>query len=158
VRFFDRDLRTLRLRKRIVDVMHEFALAEAVMTTALQAADRERLDRILAIRVRIGELQRIKKDVFEFALKEMVPATEPRLFATEITLEIEPARFRCRACDRSFLLADAGEQSEDEAEAIHFVPELAHAYLRCPGCSSADFEVLGGRGVSIDAIEGERDD
>ena len=138
--------------------MHEFALAEAVMTTALQAADRERLDRILAIRVRIGELQRIKKDVFAFALKEMLPAAEPRLAATEMTLEIEPARFRCRACDRAFTLAEAGEQGADEAEAIHFVPELAHAFLRCPGCRSADFEVTGGRGVSIDAIEGERDD
>ncbi|MHC4954112.1 MAG: hydrogenase nickel incorporation protein HypA [Planctomycetota bacterium] len=138
--------------------MHEFALAEAVLTSALQAADKERLDRILAIRVRIGELQRIKKDTFEFALKEMLPAAEPRLAATEMTLEIEPARFSCRACDRSFGLAEAGEQGPDEAEAIHFVPELAHAFLRCPACASADFEVAGGRGVSIDAIEGERDD
>jgi hydrogenase nickel incorporation protein HypA/HybF len=142
----------------MVCAVHEFALAEAVLTSALQAADRERLDRILAIRVRIGELQRIRKDVFAFALKEMLPAAEPRLAATEMTLEIVPARFRCRACDRSFDLAEAGEQGADEAEAIHFVPELAHAFLRCPGCGSADFEVAAGRGVSIEAIEGERDD
>ena len=50
------------------------------------------------------------------------------------------------------------KQRHDISWPIHFVPELAHAYLRCPDCSSADFEVLGGRGVSIDAIEGERDD
>ncbi|MHC4548882.1 MAG: hydrogenase nickel incorporation protein HypA [Planctomycetota bacterium] len=138
--------------------MHEFALAEAVLTSALDAAEKEKLSRITAIRVRIGELQRIKQDIFEFALKEVMPASEPRLAETEITLEIEPARFRCRACERRFALADVGEQGADEAEAIHFIPELAHAFLRCPDCRSPDFEVAEGRGVVIESIEGERPD
>ena len=40
-------------------------------------------------------------------------------------------------------------------EAIHFIPELAHAFLECPSCQSPDFELLQGRGVSIGAIEGD---
>jgi Zn finger protein HypA/HybF involved in hydrogenase expression len=36
---------------------------------------------------------------------------------------------------------------EAQSEAIHFIPELAHTYLRCPACASPDFEVVRGRGV-----------
>ena len=137
--------------------MHEMALAEAVITTALQTAEKEGLARIEKIAVRIGELQQIKKDTFEFCLKEIIPASEPRLESTVITLEIQPARFRCRPCGHTFTLAETSGPSlgHDESEAIHFIPELAHSFLRCPGCSSPDFEVEQGRGVSIDYIDGE---
>jgi hydrogenase nickel incorporation protein HypA/HybF len=40
-----------------------------------------------------------------------------------------------------------------EREAVHFLPEAAHAYLRCPRCGSVDFDVAAGRGVSIVSIE-----
>lgn len=137
--------------------MHEYALADAVVTAALDAAAKERMRRIHRIDVRVGELQRISRDLFEFALKEVLPAAESRLETTEIVVTIEPARFRCRPCGREFALADTPPPADKrEAEAIHFIPELAHAYLRCPGCRSADFEVIEGRGVSIGAIEGER--
>lgn len=139
--------------------MHEFALAEAVITTALREARREGIERIHLIEVRIGELQRIQADSFEFALREVLPAREPRLAGTRLVLKIEPARFRCRPCSHEFTLAEAGgPQGDDESEAIHFIPELAHAFLECPGCHSPDFELLQGRGVSIGSIEGESGD
>jgi ATP-binding protein involved in chromosome partitioning len=86
--------------------VHEFALAEAVIAAALEAADREGLARITRIDVRIGELQRIEREVFDFALQEVLPAEEPRLAATRIAVEAEAARFRCRPCGRCFELAD----------------------------------------------------
>lgn len=136
--------------------MHELALADAVIATALEAAERENLRRITRIEVRVGELQRIRRDVFEFALKEVMPESEPRLARAEITLEIEPARFECRACGRDFTLADAtGSEDEEHSEAIHFIPELAHAFLQCPHCRSPDFELREGRGVRIESLEGE---
>lgn len=135
--------------------MHELALAEAVVAAALDAAEREGLASLEGIGVRVGELQRITRDVFEFALREVLPAGEPRLAGTRITLEVEPARLRCRACARAFALAEAaGAPTPDELEAIHFVPELAHGFLRCPACGSPDFQVLAGRGVSIAWIRG----
>jgi hydrogenase nickel incorporation protein HypA/HybF len=138
--------------------MHEFALAEAVMQTARQTAERESLTRVTKIAVEVGELQQIKKDVFEFALGQTRPDGDARLAETEITVEIVPARFRCRACERVFGVAETELHDDDAAEAIHFVPELAHAFMRCPDCGSPDFEVASGRGVGITSIEGERDD
>jgi len=136
--------------------VHEYALAEAVITTALREAEREGIEKIRRIEVHVGELQRIRAETFEFALREVLPAREPRLTDTELVLEIEPAQFRCRPCSHVFSLADTGgPQGKDESEAIHFIPELAHAFLECPNCNSPDFELLQGRGVSIASIEGE---
>ncbi len=136
--------------------MHEFALAEAVVRAALETADRNGLGRLTRIVVRIGELQSIEREVFEFALREVIPVSEPRVAAARIDLERESARFRCRPCGREFGLADAeGPADEDESEAIHFIPELAHAFVHCPGCGSPDFEVTAGRGVLLRLLEGE---
>ncbi|MDA0747287.1 MAG: hydrogenase nickel incorporation protein HypA [bacterium] len=135
--------------------MHEWALAEGVLTSALKACDREGLSEITKIIVSIGELQQIEIDIFEHALKEVQPANEPRLASTDIQLRVEPAQFKCRICKREFTFPEAAKNLvEEESEAIHFVPELAHTYFRCPDCGSPDFEVVQGRGVWIRSIEG----
>jgi hydrogenase nickel incorporation protein HypA/HybF len=138
--------------------MHEYALADAVLKAALRSAQEERLARVTRIRVEVGELQQIDRDVFAFALGEVRPPGDVRFATTVVEVVLAPARFACRACGRSFTLAEAGDRDGNAAEAIHFVPEAAHAFLRCPACSSPDFEVTAGRGVSIAALEGERAD
>lgn len=139
--------------------MHEWALAEGVISTALEEADREGLVAIERVEVVIGELQRIKKETFEFAIAEVLPRDQPRLEGADITLEIEPAAFRCRGCTHEFGYRDvSGALGPDEGEAVHFVPELAHAFLECPSCGSPDFEVVRGRGVWIREIRGRVED
>jgi hydrogenase nickel incorporation protein HypA/HybF len=136
--------------------MHEFALAQAVSDAALHAAAEAGITRITRIVVRIGELQNIQSESFEFALKHVLPLEEPRLADSAITIEREPAGFRCRPCQHAFTLAEtSAAASGAESEAIHFLPELAHAFLRCPRCQSSDFEVVAGRGLSLEAVEGE---
>lgn len=135
--------------------MHEFALAEAVVTTALEAARKQGYRRITRIVVRIGELQRIREDDFEHALREAVPAGEAGLASAEISCLTESARFRCRECERRFGLADSGPgRRSNDAAPPELTPELLRTFLRCPGCRSPKFEVLQGRGVMIDSLEG----
>ncbi len=135
--------------------MHEWALAEGVAETALQIAKKEHLDRVTRVEVRIGELQQIKEEVFRFALEEIVPKVTPALKETAFELIIDPAVLKCRACGAEIDYGKAAaELGFDESEAIHFVPELAHAWFRCAACSSPDFELVGGRGVSLAAVEG----
>jgi hydrogenase nickel incorporation protein HypA/HybF len=136
--------------------MHEFALARAVVDSALHAATNAGISRITKIAVRLGELQNIEPESFEFALRQVMPLEEPRLADAAITIEREPARFRCRPCQHAFPLAETCAAAPGaESEAVHFHPELAHAFLRCPRCHSADFEIVAGRDVSLDAVEGE---
>jgi len=136
--------------------VHELALAEAVVAAALETARRENIARLTRIVVGIGELQSIERETFEYALGQVLPAAEPRIAGAAFCLETEPARMRCRPCGHDFGLdATAGPASHDESEAIHFVPELAHAFLRCPRCGSPDFELTQGRGVTLRRLEGD---
>jgi hydrogenase nickel incorporation protein HypA/HybF len=135
--------------------MHEYALVEAVVATTLNVAEQQSFSRVTAIDVRIGELQSIDPEVVRSAFEIVRPSDEPLLEGVRLDLQIEPARFCCRACERAFGMADVeGADDADAREAIHFVPELAHAFLGCPACRSVDFEVVAGRGLSIASIEG----
>jgi hydrogenase nickel incorporation protein HypA/HybF len=128
--------------------MHELALAEAVVAAANETARKNGLAKITRIEVRVGELQQIDPEAFRFAIEEMIEAI--------IDVQADPARFTCRTCGRDYGLADTkGPGGDAASEAIHFIPELAHAFLRCPSCESPDFTVQGGRGVTLGAIEGD---
>lgn len=134
--------------------MHEMALAEGVMATALASAHAQGDRPIRRLVIRVGQLQQIHTDVMRDCLQSVQPPEEPLLQNMVLELEIEPAAFACRACQHPYGLDDLpSAPDEDELEAIHFVPELAHSYIQCPSCGSPDFEVVSGRGVAIERIE-----
>jgi len=130
--------------------MHEWALAESVVETVLREAGGMR---VIRVDLRFGELQQVDRGIFAAALADLAPGSgiDPSIFA----IEVEEARFACRHCGRSWTLAGEGALTEEEREAVHLMPEAAHAYLRCPGCGSVDFEIAAGRGVLISSIEVE---
>ena len=135
--------------------MHEWALAEAVIATVIEEARKEGLEEVTKIKIKIGELQQMDTEVFEFALDGIAKVQGASLLTKmEVEMDIERAIFRCRVCATEWTFDNMSEMSEEENEAIHFVPEVAHAYIRCPSCKSPDFEVLQGRGVLIDYIKG----
>jgi hydrogenase nickel incorporation protein HypA/HybF len=135
--------------------MHEFALADAVARAALRAARDAGMSRVERVTVKIGELQDIRTDLFVFSLTEVLPGVDPALAGVVFDIVEEPVRFGCRACGAEFGREDAGDRSDpDAAEAIHLVPELSHAFLRCPQCGGPDFEILAGRGVTLERVEG----
>jgi len=137
--------------------MHEWALAEAVVSTALKVAKEEQLREITKIKVKMGELQQIDRKIFTSALKEIILPQEEMLKNAQIEIEAEKAAFQCRVCGHEWTYAEAKDQlDEEESESIHFIPEISHCYLRCPQCKSPDFKVIKGRGVWIDSIEGEQ--
>jgi hydrogenase nickel incorporation protein HypA/HybF len=125
--------------------MHEWALADAVVAAAA------RLPRAASPRtvtVLVGELQAIDSEIFTFALASL--AGQQGLAGVEFRLRAQPAVFACRSCGRRWGLRDQPDLSGEQREAIHFLPESAHAFVRCPGCGSVDFGVEAGRGVSIE--------
>jgi hydrogenase nickel incorporation protein HypA/HybF len=68
------------------------------------------------------------------------------------TVEHEPALFRCNACAHEWSLSESGGLTEEESEAIHFLPETSHLFVQCPSCGGTDFSIERGRGVSITEI------
>lgn len=132
--------------------MHEWALAEAVLAAASEAAEKEGLKRVSEVRLKVGELQGIDMEILGFALQQL---RKDRFRNAEFNVETVKARLKCHACGHTWVF-DKANVDEGMAEAIHFVPEVAHAYVRCPKCGSRDFEVTEGRGVWLDSIKGER--
>jgi hydrogenase nickel incorporation protein HypA/HybF len=137
--------------------MHEWALAESILVAALEAAKKEKLKIITEIKIGIGELQQIEQEIFEFALEEIIKTYEDKLGKVKISIETIKSTLQCKSCEHIWKFSDMKKKlSEDEGEAIHFIPEVAFVHTRCPKCGSPDFEIKTGRGVSITAIKGER--
>lgn len=130
--------------------MHEWALAEGVVNTATKVAEDEGLIEVTEVTIGIGELQQVEHEIFRFALEQL---RTPIMKGVRFVIKSVPAKLKCRVCSEKWgFSTDA--LGEDASEAIHFVPEMAHVYLKCPRCKSPDFEVLEGRGVWLASVKG----
>jgi len=137
--------------------MHEWALAESILTAAVEEAEKEKLKKITKIKIGLGELQQIEQDIFEFALDEIIKFQADKLKDVKIKIETIKSTLKCKSCEHTWSFDDLKKKiSEDEGEAIHFIPEVAFVHTRCPKCGSPDFEITSGRGVSIIQIKGEK--
>ncbi|KXA91581.1 hypothetical protein AKJ57_00780 [candidate division MSBL1 archaeon SCGC-AAA259A05] len=132
--------------------MHEWALAEGVISTALEVAKENEAKNIAKIKIKIGDLQQINREIFELALEEI--SSETLAENSEKEIRTEKAILKCRACGEEWDFKKSEKNlGEDESESIHFVPDLAHTYIRCPNCKSPDFKIKKGRGVWIESVE-----
>ncbi len=136
--------------------MHEWALAESIAITVMKEAFQHNLKRIARVNLQIGELQQIDLEVFRFALESFLQSQDWGIELETVVVETVRSALQCRNCGNQWLYNDGARGLEEkQAEAIHFLPEAAHAYLKCPACGSPDFAILQGRGVWIESIEGE---
>ena len=102
--------------------------------------------------IALGELQNVDRDVFRFALENIAKIEGFEI--KHIELVEKKAKFRCNRCGHEWRL-DELNLSEEEREAIHFVPEAVHAHVKCPKCGSRDFTVIEGRGVELISFAGD---
>jgi hydrogenase nickel incorporation protein HypA/HybF len=132
--------------------MHEWALAEAIITSAEEIAEKEKLKEVTEVTIRVGELQQVEAGILRFAISQMKPPifknAKFRILKAKTTL-------KCRVCGTTWQF-NSRKMDKETAEAIHFVPEVAHSYIKCPNCGSPDFEIVSGRGVWLENIKGSR--
>jgi hydrogenase nickel incorporation protein HypA/HybF len=132
--------------------MHEWALAEAIITSAKEIAEKEKLKEVTEVTIRVGELQQVEAGILRFAISQMKPPifknAKFRILKAKTTL-------KCRVCGTTWQF-NSKKMDKETAEAIHFVPEVAHSYIKCSKCGSPDFEIVSGRGVWLENIKGAR--
>ena len=148
--------------------MHEWALAEAVISTAIEEAKKNNFEQVTEIEISIGELQQIEEKPFLFGFEELLKEKDnenenndkpnnPVNTNTKITLKKENAILKCKSCNTKWDYSNAlSKLDEEKVESIHFVPEVSHAFIKCPKCNSPDFEITSGRGVWIKNIVGKQ--
>jgi hydrogenase nickel incorporation protein HypA/HybF len=137
---------------RLEFFMHEWALAEAVIAAAKQIAEKEGLKQITEIDVKVGELQGVEKSILRFALSQLKTA---QLKNAKIRISTAKATMKCKVCGITWRL-QKNKLDKNTAEAIHFVPEVVHTFIKCPKCGSPDFEIVEGRGVWLESIKGAK--
>jgi hydrogenase nickel incorporation protein HypA/HybF len=137
--------------------MHEWALAESILTAAVETANKEKLKTIKEIRISIGELQQIEIDIFQFAIDEIIKTQSGIIKNAKTIIKTKKSTLKCKNCEHKWDFNDMKKKlNEDESEFIHFLPEVAFVHTRCLKCGSPDFEIIEGRGVTITSIKGER--
>ena len=130
--------------------MHEWALAEAVLESVRAEQTARSGQRAAKVVIRFGELQSIDPEVFTEGIQQLQSAEAD--LDLEFVFETEPATLQCTVCGHGWSFADC-DIDEATREAIHFLPEVAHSFIVCPSCGSADFRVDKGRGVTIESIQ-----
>jgi hydrogenase nickel incorporation protein HypA/HybF len=131
--------------------MHEWALAESLVAAIEEELAKHPRARLRRMNLSFGELQSIDREVFMTAMDGLLTAI-PHLEDC-VHIVDEPARFHCNACPQEWTLDDSRRLSPAEREAIHFLPEAAYAYIRCPACGSKDYHLSAGRGIVLQSIE-----
>jgi hydrogenase nickel incorporation protein HypA/HybF len=132
--------------------MHEWALAEAILASAKQVAAKEQLKTVTEVTIKVGELQQVEPPILRFALSQMQAGV---LKDAKFRIRKAKSTLKCRVCGTTWQF-NAKKMDKATAEAIHFVPEVAHSYVKCPKCGSPDFEIASGRGVWLADIKGAR--
>jgi len=130
--------------------MHEWALAEAILTAATRIAKEEKLREVTEVTIKVGELQQVEPPILRFALSQM----RGNIFkSAKFHILKAKSTLNCRVCGTTWQF-NIKKLDKITAEAIHFVPEVAHTYVKCPKCGSPDFEIVSGRGVWLQDIKG----
>jgi len=127
-------------------VVHEWALAESIVLYTKQVG----YTSIKKLRVTIGVLQSVDKEILEYALREL--AREHGVRVAQVELVDEYPLLKCNVCGFEWSISPS-DMSEDIREAVHFVPEAIYAYYKCPRCGSLDYLVVRGRGISEVVVE-----
>ncbi len=113
--------------------MHELKIAEELVDIILNVAQSEKLKKVTKVKIQFGKMIMIVPDVFCFVFESAIKNTLVQ--NAKLNLEILPVKFACKKC-----------KEESEIEDLLFV---------CPYCGSNDLELIQGREIFIESIEGE---
>ncbi|MBN1854683.1 MAG: hydrogenase maturation nickel metallochaperone HypA [Pirellulales bacterium] len=115
--------------------MHEFSLVQSLLDQVESIRLAERAERVLSIRVNVGEFSGVEPDLVRDAFDMLVEATPTQ--GAELDIITTPLKARCRDCGGEFY--------------------VEHFFFECPTCYSRDIMVIQGEGVILETVELELD-
>ncbi len=110
--------------------MHEAAIAEQILKTALPAAEENGAERILEIRLSIGVLSGVVPSCLEDAMRELARGTAAE--GARLVARFVPPLLSCEDC-----------KSESEGRRGLYV---------CPVCGSSRIRLKGGSGYTLEQL------
>ena len=113
--------------------MHELAIVEGIIDAAVPEAEKHGATRILAIKLKIGELSGVIPECIQEYFN--IAAAGSMAENAKLIVERVPATIRCRSCG--------------------YDGALGKRRRRCPNCEGTDFTLTGGREYFVDSLEVE---
>lgn len=123
--------------------MHELSMADAIVKTVLDAAEKNQAEEILEVTIEIGKLTMINPEQLRFLLDVLVENT--LLEGAEIVIEEIPVEIKCLSCDYT------GSTNPDDSD--HYV-----MLVKCPECDETNLEIIAGRECNVKNIRIEKPD
>lgn len=120
--------------------MHEFSLADSILSVALEEAKKHKATKIKQMSVDVGELSMASLEQLDFALQSL--AVDTIAEGMKVKLRAVPAKFAC----------EKGHVNKIKLKGPDVY--LALATLKCPKCKGA-LSVLGGKECILKQIVAE---
>jgi hydrogenase nickel incorporation protein HypA/HybF len=114
--------------------MHEFSIAQSLVDIIREEMAKAGLKSLTCVHLKVGEFTHLVPDSLSFCFEIIVKDYEG-LESSRLVIDAVPTIGRCNSCGHEF-----------HVEGALFV---------CPKCRGGDVEVLSGREMSIESIEGE---
>lgn len=113
--------------------MHEFGIIENIFKTIEKIALENRLQIISKVVLKIGKLRQLIPEFLRFAFQTVAKNT----FAENAELIIEeiPITIKCKKCQN--------------------ITQLEEVFFLCPKCLMNDVEIISGKELILETIEGE---
>lgn len=115
--------------------MHERSLVRSLLRQVQALAAEHAADRVVAIRVRVGEFSGVEPELLQSAYEELVAPTT--LCGAEFMVERVPLEATCDQCGKSFA--------------------VDNYRFQCPDCGSLKLTICGGEELLLESISMEED-
>lgn len=113
--------------------MHELKIIQDIFPIIEKVSQENHLKSINKVFLRVGALRQIIKEFLQFAFVTIAKGTAAE--GAELIIEIIPITIFCQACQQKSTVKE-------------------NAYI-CPNCESTQLEILTGKEIILESIEGD---
>ena len=123
--------------------MHELSMADAMVKTVLDVAEKNDAIEIIEVTIEIGKLTMLNPEQIRFLLEVLVENT--LLEGADINIVELPVELNCNSCEYTGLA--------DMDDSDHYL-----AIVKCPNCSERNVEITAGRECNVKNIKIEKEE
>lgn len=123
--------------------MHELSMADAIVKTVIDVAEKNNAQEITEVTIEIGKLTLLNPEQLKFMIDVLSENT--LLEGAEIIIEEIPIEIKCNSCDF------VGPFPSDDLD--HLVP-----IVNCPECEGRDLKITRGRECNVKTIKIEKEE
>ena len=122
-------------------MVHEFSMSSEIFRRVLEEARRKKADKVIEIKIVIGELTFLNHDQIRFWIKELSKGTIAE--NAKVIIVSRKSRIKCRKCGFE------GELKMRDDPMYHIMTPT----FKCPKCGSHEIDIIAGREVMVKGIK-----